>query len=717
MNRLRVAAGLAGALFAMSFASTPGEEPASPKFVYPRAPQSDTVDEYHGVKVPDPYRPLEDPDSAETRAWVEAQNQVTFGFLESIPQREAIRKRLTALWDYEKYGAPSHEGGRYFYSYNTGLQNQSVLYTTEALEAPGRVLLDPNTLSADGTVALSGASVSDDGSLIAYGTAAAGSDWNTWKVREVATGKDLDDTLQWIKFSGASWSKDGKGFYYGRFPEPQPGEDLKGANYYQKLYYHRLGTPQAEDTLIWKDDEHKDWRADATVTDDGQYLILTLGKGTDDKYRILYRPLDGSDAEPKHLVGDFDADYTFIENDGPLFLFRTNQDAPRGRIIGINIHHPDPNDWVEIVPQAAETLQGADVVADHLLVSYLKDAHTQVKVFDLKGNFVREVEFPGLGTAGGFSGKRTDKETFYAFTSYTAPTTIYKYDVASGASTVWKAPTLPYDPSAYTTEQVFYASKDGTRIPMFLTYRKGMKRDGTNPTLLYGYGGFNISLTPGFSPSTLLWLEQGGVYAVANLRGGGEYGEDWHQAGTKLNKQNVFDDFIAAAEWLIQEHVTSTPKLAIAGGSNGGLLVGACITQRPELYGAALPAVGVMDMLRFHTFTIGWAWKDDYGSSEDPEQFQAIYRYSPLHNIKPGTCYPPTMVTTADHDDRVVPAHSFKFAAALQAAQGCDNPVLIRIETKAGHGAGKPTAKLIEEAADRWAFLVKVLDVATPDRE
>jgi prolyl oligopeptidase len=687
------------------------DEPQGRAFRYPEAPRDATVDTYHGTKVPDPFRPLEDPDSDATRAWVEAQNKITFGFLEGIPQREAIRRRITELWDYEKYGVPSTEGGRYFYSYNSGLQNQNVLYTADSLDAPGRVLIDPNTLSQDGTVALAGGAVSDNGKLFAYGIAEAGSDWNTWKVREVASGAERDDVLKWIKFSGASWTPDNAGFFYGRFPEPKEGDDLKEANYYQKVYYHRLGTPQSDDRLVWQDSEHRDWRADATVTDDGEFLILTLGKGTDDKYRILYRPLKDEDAEPKHLVGEFDADYTFLDNEGPVFWFRTNKDAPRGRVIAIDTRHPEPEHWKELIPEAAETLQGVDVVGDRFLAVYLKDARTQVKVFELDGTFVREVEFPGLGTATGFDGKRKDKETFYSFTSFTTPTTVYRYDVGSGESTVFKQPKVAFNPDDYTTEQVFYTSKDGTRVPMFISHKKGLKRDGQAPTLLYGYGGFNISLTPAFSPTVLVWMEMGGVYAVPNLRGGGEYGEAWHQGGTKLKKQNVFDDFIAAAEWLIQNGYTSTPKLAISGGSNGGLLVGACMTQRPELYGACLPAVGVMDMLRFHTFTIGWAWKDDYGSSEDPEQFRAIHAYSPLHNLKPGTCYPPTLITTADHDDRVVPAHSFKFAAALQEAQGCDNPTLIRIETRAGHGAGKPTAKIIEEAADKWAFLVKVLGV------
>jgi prolyl oligopeptidase len=679
---------------------------------YPRAPRSEVVDDYHGRKVADPYRPLEDPDSPATRAWVEAENQITFQFLGSIPQRDAIRKRLTALWDFEKYSPPRQQGGRYFYSYNTGLQNQSVLYSTASIDGEARVLLDPNTLSTDGTVALSGLSVSKDGRLVAYGIAAAGSDWNEWKVRDVTTTQDTPDVIKWVKFSDAEWSPDGRGFYYGRFPEPHAGQDLKGANYHQKVYYHRLGTSQADDRVIWADDEHKEWRAVPKVTDDGRYLILTLEKGTDAKYRVLYRPLDQPDAAPTHLVGAFEAEYEFIDNDGPIFWFKTNKDAPRGRVVAIDTRHPEPGDWTELIPQAAETLEQVTVVGDHFLAVYLKDAHTAVRVFDLRGRHVRDVEFPGLGTASGFTGQRADRDTFYSFTSFTTPATIYRYDVATGTSTVWRRPKLQFDPNEYVTSQIFYESKDGTKVPMFLSHKKGMKRDAATSTLLYAYGGFNASLTPSFSPSVMAWMEMGGLFAQPNLRGGGEYGEEWHQAGTKLRKQNVFDDFIAAAEWLIANGYTSTPKLAISGGSNGGLLVGACITQRPELYGAALPAVGVMDMLRFHKFTIGWAWVDDYGSSDDPEQFRALAAYSPLHNLRPGTCYPPTLITTADHDDRVVPAHSFKFAAALQAAQSCDNPALIRIETRAGHGAGKPTSKLIEEAADKWAFLVKVLQIS-----
>ncbi len=697
----------------MSLGLSSGAEPRNGR-QYPKAPRSDTVDDYHGTRIADPYRPLEDPDSPETRAWVEAENKVTAAFLEAIPAREAIKKRLTELWNYEKFGVPDQEGGRYFYTRNSGLQNQGVLYTIPALDAEPKVLLDPNTLSSDGTVALTETSVSHDGALLAYGLAAAGSDWQEWRIRDVSSGRDRDDLLKWIKFSGASWTKDGRGFYYSRFPEPKPGEDLKGVNYYQKLYFHRLDTPQSDDVLVYERPDHKEWEFHGHVTDDGKYLIITVAKGTDDKYRILYKPLDDPNAPIVELIDNFDHEYSFLDNDGPVFWFKTDRDAPRGRVIAIDTRRPKPEQCKEIIPQAEEALNSVSVVRSRFIASYLKDAHTQVKVFELDGTFAREVDLPGLGTATGFGGKRSDRETFYAFASFTTPPTVYRYDVATGESSVFRKPKLAFDPGDYQTTQVFYRSKDRTRVPMFLSHKKGITPDGKTPTLLYGYGGFNVPLTPAFSASNLVWMEMGGLYVQPNLRGGGEYGEAWHKAGIKLKKRNVFDDFIAAAEWLIEHKYTATPKLAISGGSNGGLLVGASMTQRPDLFGAALPAVGVMDMLRFHKFTIGWAWVDDFGSSDDPEQFQALLAYSPLHNLKPGTCYPPTLITTADHDDRVVPAHSFKFAAALQAVQSCEAPVLIRIEIRAGHGAGKPTTKIIEEAADRWAFLVRVLGVPRP---
>jgi len=678
---------------------------------YPSSPKSDRVDDYHGTIVTDPYRFLEDPDSEETKAWVEAENKVTFGYLNEIPAREKIKQRLTKLWDYEKYSIPFQEGENYFYFKNDGLQNQSVLYTLKSLDGEPKVLLDPNKLSEDGTVALSGLSISKDGKLLAYGLSSSGSDWQEWKVRDVESGEDLPDHLKWIKFSGASWTNDNQGFFYSRYDEPNEKTKLEDVNYYQKLYYHKLGTPQTEDILIYQRPDQKEWGFGGGVTEDGHYLVISVWLGTDPKNLFFYKDLTNPDAEVVELIKEFEADYSFIDNDDSVFYFRTDLDAPRAKVIAIDSKNPQKSAWQEIIPQAVETLESVGILNNQFVADYLKDAHSQVKIFDLKGKFVREVELPGLGSVGGFNGKRHDTETFYSFTSYTTPPTIYRYDIVSGKSQVFRQPKVDFNPADYETKQVFYRSKDNTQVPMFITYKKGIKLDGNNPTYLYAYGGFNISLTPSFSVSTLVWLEMGGVYAVPNLRGGGEYGEEWHQAGMKLKKQNVFDDFIAAAEWLIANGYTKTDKLAIAGGSNGGLLVGACMTQRPDLFGAALPAVGVMDMLRFHKFTIGWAWVSEYGSPDNPEEFKALYAYSPLHNLKPGTAYPATMITTADHDDRVVPAHSFKFAAALQAAHTGENPVLIRIETKAGHGAGKPTAKIIEEAADKWAFLVRTLDM------
>jgi prolyl oligopeptidase len=676
---------------------------------YPPARRADHVDTYHGVAVQDPYRWLEDLDSAETRAWVEAENEVTFSWLGKVGSRHAIKARLTELWNYERYGVPFKEGGRYFYTRNDGLQNQAVLYTAESLGAAPRALLDPNTLSKDGTVALSGMAVSEDGRHLAYGLAEAGSDWNTWKVRSVETGADLPDTLRWVKFSGASWTKDGKGFFYSRYAEPKPGAELKNVNVDQKIYYHRLGAAQAEDALVYERKDQPEWLLNGTVTEDGRYLVISVARGDTVNNALFYKDLATPGAAVVELLAKFDAQYAFVGNDGPLFWVQADLDAPRGRVFAIDTRKPSRADWVEVIPESEDALQGVSVVGERFFATYLKDAQSRVRTFELRGKPLADVPLPGIGSAAGFGGKREDAETFYYFTSYTVPTTIYRYDVKAGSSEVFRAPKVAFDSSAYVTRQVFYASKDGTRVPMFLTHRKDLKPDGANPTLLYGYGGFNIPLTPAFSTANLVWLERGGVYAVANLRGGGEYGESWHQAGTRLKKQNVFDDFIAAAEWLIAEKITSPKRLAIEGGSNGGLLIGAVLNQRPHLFGAAIPAVGVMDMLRFHKFTIGWAWVSDYGSSDDAKEFLALRAYSPYHNVKKGACYPPTLVTTADHDDRVFPGHSFKYAAALQDAQACPSPVLIRIETRAGHGAGKPTAKIIEEAADVWAFLVQAL--------
>lgn len=690
----------------------PGKQAAG-KLTYPESKRVDQVDDYHGTRVADPYRWLEDLDGADTKAWVEAQNQLTFHYLKQIPARDRIHARLTRLWNYERFGVPFREGGRYFYYRNDGLQNQAVLYTLQSLDARPTVLIDPNQLSTDGTVALTDAVASPDGNLIAYGVSSAGSDWQEWRVRDVRTAKDTADVLKWIKFSSASWTKDGRGFFYSRYDEPKESSKLEDLNYFEKLYYHRIGTTQAEDVLVYERTDQKEWSFGGRVSEDGTYLIVTIGQGTENKSRVYYKSLTDPTAAIVPLLDDFDAAYDFVGNVGSSFMFFTTLDAPRGRVIAIDVRNPARAGWKEIIPQAAETLQGVSFVNNSLIASYLKTAYSQVKVFGLDGAFIREVTFPGLGSVSGFAGKPGESETFYSYTSFTTPTTIYRLDLRTGASSLYRRPKVGFDPNRYETTQVFYASADGTRVPMFISHRKGLRRNGRNPTMLYGYGGFNISMTPEFSVGNLVWMEMGGVYAVPNLRGGGEFGEQWHDAGTKLRKQNVFDDFIAAAEYLIQGGYTTPAKLAISGGSNGGLLVGSCLTQRPDLFGAALPAVGVMDMLRFHKFTIGWAWVSDYGSSDDPEQFRALYAYSPLHTIKPGTRYPATLVTTADHDDRVVPSHSFKFTATLQAAQGGPAPILIRVDVRAGHGAGKPTSKRIDEATDRFAFLVRELGITS----
>ena len=675
---------------------------------YPKTQKIDRVDNYHGTEVPDPYRWLEDLDGDETKAWIEAQNQVTFGYLEKLSGRETIKKRLTKLWNYEKYGTPFKQGNRYFFYKNDGLQNQSVLYVLDSLEAEPEVLIDPNTLSEDGTIALSRIAISEDGNLMAYGLSTSGSDWQEWKVRDIKTKTDLEDHLKWIKFSGASWTHDHQGFFYSRYDEPDETKKLEDTNYYQKLYYHRLGTPQSEDQLIYQRPDQKEWGFSGFVTEDGKYLIISVWRGTDPKNLVFYKDLTQPNSEVIELINQFESEYDFIDYEKNKFWFQTDSNAPKSRVIAIDI---ETKEQTEIIPEAEETLRGIGLLNNQFVASYLKDAYTQIKIFNLDGSFVKQVELPGIGSASGFSGKREDTETFYSYTSFTTPNNIYRYDMVTGESTLYRQAEVDFNPDDFEVKQVFYSSKDGTKIPMFITHKKGLSLDGNNPTILYGYGGFGVSLTPSFSISRIVWLEMGGIYAIPNLRGGGEYGEEWHQAGTKLNKQNVFDDFITAAEWLIENQYTSSGKLAISGGSNGGLLVGACMTQCPNLFGAALPAVGVMDMLRFDKFTIGWAWTSDYGSPDHPEEFEALYAYSPLHNLTPQTQYPSTLISTADHDDRVVPAHSFKFAAALQAAHCGDNPVLIRVETKAGHGAGKPTQKIIEELSDNFAFLVDVLKI------
>lgn len=681
---------------------------AQTKITYPKTNKVEQTDDYHGTKVSDPYRWLEDDNSAETKAWVEAQNKVTFDYLNRIPERAKIKTRLTELWNYEKYSAPYKRGSKYFYYKNDGLQNQSVLYVANSITDKGRVLLDPNKLSTDGTVALSGLSISDDGKLIAYGLAGAGSDWQEWHFMNVETGEKLPDVLKDIKFSGASWKKDGSGVFYSRYPAADAKAKLSAENFNQKMYFHKLGAPQTEDALIYERPEDKEMFVGGSVTEDGNYLIINVGKGTAPMNMVYVKNLATERAGIQPIVDKLENDYSFIGNVENVFYFRTDKGAPRGRIVSIDIGQMQKG-WTEVVPQAAETLEGVSFINDQFVLSYLKDAYTQFKIYGRDGKFVSNVELPGIGSAGGFGGERTDTETFYTYSSFNTPPTIYRYDMKTGKSELFRESNVKFTPSEFEVKQVFYNSKDGTRVPMFIVHKKGLKLDGTNPTLLYAYGGFNVSMTPSFSVSRLVWMENGGVFAMPNLRGGGEYGEEWHEAGTKLKKQNVFDDFIGAAEYLIKEKYTIPKKLAISGGSNGGLLVGAVLNQRPELFGAALPAVGVMDMLRFHKFTIGGAWRSDYGSSENKDEFAAIYKYSPLHNIKKGGKYPAVMVTTADHDDRVVPAHSFKYAATLQEMQGGNAPVLIRIETKAGHGAGKPTAKVIEEQADIYGFLMKNL--------
>ncbi|MEO6119820.1 MAG: prolyl oligopeptidase family serine peptidase, partial [Terriglobales bacterium] len=594
----------------------------STKLAYPEVKKGGQVDDYHGTKVADPYRWLENGSSEETRAWIEAENKVTFDYLNSIPQRKQIRDRLTKLWNYERYSAPSKRGGRYFFTRNDGLQNQSVLYTSRTLSDPPKVLLDPNTMSKDGTVALSGYDISEDGKLIVYGTAMSGSDWTEWRVREIETGKDLPDHVKWVKFSGAAFTTDGKGFFYSRYDEPKGEGMLRDKVQFHKLYYHQMGTAQAQDILVYERPDHGDWNIRGFVTDDGKYLVMYLNSGSARKNRVYYKDLSAKDATVVKLLDEFDASYSFIDNVGPVLYFSTDLDAPNERVISIDTSKPKRATWKTIIAEAKEPLASINLLNNMWVARYLKDARSVVKIYNMKGKLVRNVQLPGLGSVGGFGGRRNESETFYTFNSFTAPSVIYRYDMKTHTSTLFRQPKVDFNPADYETKQVFYSSKDGTKVPMFITHKKGLKLDGTNPTYLHGYGGFNIAQTPGFSVSNLVWMEMGGVYALANLRGGGEYGKAWHLAGTKLQKQNVFDDFIAAAEYLIAQKYTSTPKLAIGGGSNGGLLVGAVLNQRPDLYGAALPAVGVMDMLRFHKFTIGWAWTSDYGSADNAEEFK-----------------------------------------------------------------------------------------------
>ncbi len=685
---------------------------------YPETRRSAQVDDYHGTPVADPYRWLEDTDSPETQAWIAAQNAVTQTFLAQIPERARIHQRLTQLWDYPKFGLIYRRGNRYFQLRNSGLQNQDVLVVMDRPDGEPHILLDPNTLSADGTVALTNWAVSPDGQRLAYATSASGSDWMIWRVRDVESGDDLADVVEWSKFSGAEWLPDSSGFFYGRYAAPAEGAAYLSVNYHQTLHLHRIGQLQSDDLLVYARPDEKEWSFHPTVSDDGLWLILHVGQGTDRRNRLFYGPLADALAgqmKATELIPTLEAKYHFIGNDGPIFYFHTDWERPQGRVIGIDRTQPVRDRWQMVIPGGEDTLAEVQLVDNTFVALYMHDAHHRIARYSLGGQFLGEISLPTLGSAllgsppRRFASTGQSQELFYSFSSFVWPTSIYRYDFANDASQLLIEPQINFDFGNYTTRQGFATSADGTQIPYFLVQRAGLPSHSPRPTILYGYGGFDISLTPSFAIGRLVWLEMGGALAVANLRGGGEYGSGWHKAGMLENKQHVFDDLIGVAEALIADGVTSPQKLATQGGSNGGLLVGAVMTQRPELFGAALPGVGVMDMLRFHKFTIGWAWVSEYGSSDDPAQFATLYAYSPLHNLRPGVCYPPTLVTTADHDDRVVPGHSFKFAATLQAAQGCANPTLIRIQQKAGHGLGKPTAILIDEISDVWAFLVKVL--------
>jgi prolyl oligopeptidase len=669
---------------------------------YPTSRTSDQVDTYFGNRVADPYRWLENESAPETSAWVEAQNTLTFGYLEKIPYRGAVKARLEKLYNYAKYGAPSRKGENYIFSKNDGLQNQSVLYIQKGLNGAPSVLIDPNTFSADGTSRLAGFTLSKDGRYAAYGISTGGSDWNEFHVMEVATRKTLPDVVRWAKFTGASWQ--GDGFYYGRYPTPDSAKALVNSNEGRAIYFHRVGTTQDQDQLVYANTEHPKYFPGVATTEDERYTILTISENGARKGNSLFYRAAGATAWTPIVPEITDDHYRVIENLGESFLVETDHAAPNGTILLWN--PATPTAFKTVLAEKAEPIQGSGTAGGKLFVTYTKDVTTRAYVYDMKGRLEREIKLPGLGTANGFDGNRDDRVIFYSYSSFNTPPSIFKYDIASGASSLYRAPSIPgFRAGAYETKEVFFTSKDGTRVPMFLTYRKGLKLDGHNPTLLYGYGGFNITTNPSFSALRLALLEQGVVYASANMRGGSEYGEKWHEAGTKLKKQNVFDDFIGAAEWLIANKYTSPDKLGIHGVSNGGLLVGAVANQRPELFSAVIQQAGVMDMLRFHKFTIGAAWIPDYGSSESSEaEFKALRAYSPVHNVKVGAKYPATLITTADHDDRVVPAHSFKYAAALQAGQGGDAPILIRIDTKSGHGASS-TTKALEQTADLYSFL------------
>ncbi len=671
---------------------------------YPFSRKDTTVtDDYFGTKIKDPYRWLEDDQSAETKDWVQKQNIVTNGYLGQIPYREKIKKRLGEIFNYEKYGSPFKKAGKYYFFKNDGLQNQSVLYVQETLESQPQVLLDPNTFSADGTTSLQEMEFSKDGHFLGYSISTGGSDWRTLLVKDLQTGQLLTDQLEWAKFTGIAWQ--GDGFYYTRYPTPKKGDELKAKNEFGAIWFHKLGTPQTADQLIHEDKAHPSRFFGSATTDDQRFLCISARESTSGN-ALMFKDLSKNQANFTPIATGFENDYNVVNNIAEKLLVLTNFKAPKQQLLLINTEHPEPENWQTLIPEdTADVLQSAILCGGKIVCSYLHNAASAIRVFDLTGKLEKEVQLPEIGTVGGVTGEKEEQQAFFSFTSFLRPTSIFSLDMKSLATKVFKAPKLDFNPDLFTTEQVFYASKDGTKVPMFITRKKNIAYDGTNPTLLYGYGGFNISVTPSFSPSRAVLLENNGIYVVANIRGGGEFGEKWHKAGTLCQKQNVFDDFIGAAEYLIGKKYTSPARLAIQGGSNGGLLIGACMTQRPELFGVCFPQVGVLDMLRYHRFTIGYAWATDYGRSDNKDEFPCLIKYSPLHNVKK-TTYPATMVTTADHDDRVVPAHSFKFAATLQEHQQGDNPILIRIDTSAGHGAGKPTGKIIDEASDMLAFML-----------
>ena len=672
---------------------------------YPDTKKENVVDDYNGAKVEDPYRWLEDDNSEQTKAWVKEENKVTLDYLSRIPYRDKVKKRIEEMWNYPKYGAPFQKGDHYYFQKNDGLQNQSVWFTQKGLSGKPEVFIDPNKLSEDGTVSLGGINFSLNGRYAAYTIQKSGSDWQEGYIMDVATKKLIGDRLTWLKFTGFSWKGD-EGFYYSRFPEPKDEDQLKGKNTNQQVYYHKVGTAQLEDKLIYEDKDHPLRSAGVGLTEDERFVILGTSEGTSGGEVWVWDMKDPSQTKFSLLIPGFATDPNVIDNAGDKLLVQTNDGAPNFKVVLIDPKNPGKENWKVIIPEQKEALQNVGTGGGYLFASYLKDASTKVYQYTYDGKLVREIKLPGIGSAGGFGTERKYDHFFYTYTSFNYPPTIFKYDIKTGQSTLFRKTEVKFKPEDYEVKQVFVTSKDGTKIPMFLTYKNGVVLNGNNPTLMYGYGGFNIPITPSFSPSIVFFLEQGGVYASVCMRGGSEYGEDWHKAGMLDKKQNVFDDFISAGEWLVNNKYTNSGKLAIQGGSNGGLLIGACMTQRPDLFKVAVPQVGVMDMLRYHKFTIGYAWSVEYGSSDNPDQFKYLYKYSPLHNLKPGVKYPATFITTADHDDRVVPAHSFKFAATLQADNASDNPTLIRVETKAGHGGGMPTSKRIELATDIWSFVM-----------